>query len=95
LVAKLRFNQVGSIALTYGVRFHLNTETLKAGTFLAQLIVMKSRRAAASHTNSVMAAGLTIRLRKNNIYNNNYASAIHHNILRCGEWQKHNYLDIL
>src|SRR6218665_554156 len=39
---------------------------------------------------------MTIQLRINNIYmyNNNYASAICHNILHCGEWQKH-YLDIL
>jgi len=28
---------------------------------------------------------VTIQLRINNIYNNNYASAIRHNISRCGE----------
>jgi len=34
---------------------------------------------------------MTIQFRINNIYNNNYyASAIRHNILRCGKWQKHN-----
>jgi len=35
---------------------------------------------------------MTTQLRINNkpIYNNNYASAIRHNILRCGEWHKHN-----
>ena len=38
---------------------------------------------------------MTIQHRINNIYNNYNASAIRHNILRCGEWQKHNYLDIL
>jgi len=39
---------------------------------------------------------MTIQLRINNIYNNNYVSAIRRSIiLRCGEWQKHNYLDIL
>jgi len=35
---------------------------------------------------------MTIQLRENNIYNNNCASTVRHNILRCGEWQKHNYL---
>jgi len=31
---------------------------------------------------------MTIQLCINNIYNNNYASAIRHNmLLRCGEWQ--------
>jgi len=38
---------------------------------------------------------MTIQFRINNIYNNNYASAIRHSLLHCGEWQKHNYLDIL
>ena len=40
---------------------------------------------------------MTIQIRINNIYSNNYASAIRHNIglLSCGEWQKHNYLEIL
>ena len=37
---------------------------------------------------------MTIQLRINNIHNN-YSSAIRPTILRCGEWQKHNYLDIL
>ena len=36
---------------------------------------------------------ITIQLRIYNIYNDNYASAIRHNIklLRCSELQKHNY----
>ena len=38
---------------------------------------------------------MAIQLRINNNYNNNYDSAIRHNILRYGEWQKQNYLDIL
>jgi len=38
---------------------------------------------------------VTIQLGINNICSNNYSSAIRHNILRYGEWQKHNYLDIL
>ena len=38
---------------------------------------------------------MTIQLRINNIYNNNYAYAICHSKLRCSEWQMHNYLDIL
>ena len=41
-----------------------------------------------------MAIQLRINIpRINNIYNNNYASTIRRNILRCGEWQKHNYFD--
>jgi len=38
---------------------------------------------------------MTIQLRINNIYNNNYASVIRHNISHFSEWQKDNYLDIL
>jgi len=38
---------------------------------------------------------MAIQLRINNNYNNNYDSAIRHNIFRYGEWQKQNYLDIL
>ena len=40
---------------------------------------------------------MTIQLHINSIVvgPNNYASVNRHNILRCGEWQKHNYLDIL
>jgi len=39
---------------------------------------------------------MTIQRCINDIYNNNHASATRHNILlRCGEWQKDSYLDIL
>jgi len=35
---------------------------------------------------------MTIQLRINKVCSNNYASAIRHNILRCGEWQEHNWI---
>ena len=44
---------------------------------------------------TVIIYNMTIQPCINNIYNNKYASVIRHNILRCGEWQKHNYLDVL
>src|SRR6218665_2392818 len=38
----------------------------------------------------IYTCNMTIKLRINNIYNTNHASAIRLNLLRCGEWQKHN-----
>jgi len=38
---------------------------------------------------------IQLRINRSNICNNDYASAVSHNILSYGEWQKHSYFDIL
>jgi len=66
---------------------------LKFGLMLERWIILSG--AAFSPFLYFIFVEVIYNSRKNNIYNNNYASAIRHNMLRCGEWRKHNYLDIL